>query len=41
MAIQDPSHDLIGTSAKAGVFSLDHLAFTVIEKLIRMICLQS
>jgi hypothetical protein len=41
MAIQDPSHDLIGTSAKAGVFPLDHAAFAGIDQLIRMICMQS
>ena len=37
MAIQDPSHDLIGASAKAGVFPLDHSAFAGIEMVIRMI----
>jgi hypothetical protein len=37
MAIQDPSHDLIGASAKAGVFPLDHLAFSGIERVIRII----
>jgi hypothetical protein len=40
MAVQDPCHVLVGASAKAGIFPLDHLAFAGIEKLIRIICQQ-
>jgi hypothetical protein len=40
MAVQDPSHDLLGVSAKDGVWPLDHSAFAGIEKVITIISQQ-
>ena len=37
MAVQDPSHDLLGASAKAGVWPLTNAAFDGIETLIRIV----
>jgi hypothetical protein len=36
MAAQEPSYDLIGVCAKAGIWPLDHSAFDCFERLIRV-----